>query len=242
MQANYEEISLCKENIIQKCKYQGNNIQFENIMDFWKGIGAKIGTISKNSDMICLTQECINNLKKVDTIPVDCRIFAFLYSSFNNNGFSFIMHKNCNGIEILVPENCYYLTLSKEINEYIGKKGQGIELKSILSDAQGQWIAKSGNNKYIGIIAEGIKEMSLDDWFKCYSEIVKKKLLDIKYELKYHNANNLDCSIYKQSAYGILSINLKRMKCLLLSMFHFDEFGVSKEKYNYKCNMNYNQL
>ena len=32
---------------------------FENIIEFWKGIGAKIGALSANSDMICLTQECI---------------------------------------------------------------------------------------------------------------------------------------------------------------------------------------
>ena len=65
------------------------------------------------------------------------------------------------------------------------------------------------NEKYIGIVQEGIKELSIDDWFKYYGVIVETKLKNIKKELQYQNAHNLiDSNIFKQAAYGILSIKL----------------------------------
>lgn len=219
--------------IMSKCKYYGDSINFDKITSFWKNkVGAKFHPISVNSDMICLTTECIDKLKEIDCIPVDCRIFSFLYSSLSYSGCSFIMHKNCNGIEILVPENCYYLSLSKEINEYIGTDGKGSEIKSVLNDAQGQWITKIGEDKYIGILSDGIKEMSLNDWLYHYGIIVIKKMNNIKNELNNHHLVNTN--VYKNAQFGILSINIRKKKHLLLSVFSFDYLGIANEVLNYK--------
>ena len=41
----------------------------------------------------------IEKLRTVEFIPVDCRMFALLYASINNDGCSIILHKNCNELK-----------------------------------------------------------------------------------------------------------------------------------------------
>ena len=43
-------------------------------------------------------------------------MFPFMYVNIREDGFCIILQKNGNGIEIEVPKNCYYLSISEKIN------------------------------------------------------------------------------------------------------------------------------
>ena len=79
------------------------------------------------------------------------------------------------GIEVMVPNDCYYIGLSKLNNEVC----QNHELRACLDDTQGQWITKIEDNKYIGINSRGILKLTLNEWFKLYETSVKNKLSQI---------------------------------------------------------------
>lgn len=104
-----------KNKILSKCVYFSNN--FDSIINYWiNNIGAKKHDLSSNTFMLNILEDDMVKLINADKIPVDCRIFALMCSDINPRGFSMIIQKNNKGIEISVPENCVYLSLSKKIN------------------------------------------------------------------------------------------------------------------------------
>ena len=128
------------DDILSKCKYAGDTC-FSLLEDIWKKkFMAEFHSLNKNTKMMILKKDSINLLKKADVILVDCRIFALLYSSLKEDGCSIILQENSEGIEIMVPENCFYLSLANNINVYQLSQGKKIELKSVLNDNQGQWL------------------------------------------------------------------------------------------------------
>ena len=130
----------------------------------------------KDSSIMYIDEKCIERMLEIDYIPVDSRIFAMLYTSIKPTGCIIVLHKNSNSREFIVPLQCFYLSLSPNINNtcYCGQ-----EIKSILYDAQGHWIA-SIHNKYIGITKYGIKEAYLTEWFNFYRDILVDKLKYLK--------------------------------------------------------------
>ena len=212
-----------KDKIISKCIYYGKKFHF--ITDIWKNkYGAVLKELSNNTSILFIPKDKIITLKKSESIPVDCRIFAFMYANINEDGFSIILQKNSNGIEINVPEKCYYLSLSEKINIYERKDNTKIELKSVLNDTQGQWLTKIDKDLYIGIDETGILEMSLEEWFKNYEKKINEKFKI----LQNINQTSLDYSFIK-----ILGLNIKTSG-LLLSLYKYDKFGEINVLYNYK--------
>ena len=116
------------------------------------------------------------------------------------------MHNNNKGMEICIPLNCFYLKLSKKLDENVGN----LEIRSVLDDKQGQWIVKTNASQdiYIGITNDKIVETSLIEWYKIYHSAVVKKLDELD-KSGNNNNNNID-NIAKTAMYGILSINLQK--------------------------------
>ena len=213
-------------NIFSKFRFACKDMEFNDILFFWKN---KIGAIIKEADnfsILFIDKECIKRMEELDEIPVDCRIFAMIYSNMTDEGCSIMLQKNGNGIEIDVPTDCFYLSLSKKINKIVA----GNEIKMILDDDQGYWITKTGKNSYIGITSDGIMENSLEAWFSFYGNCVKDKIKDIENKLK-HIRSGMDF-IYKQAAVGILSINIK-IEGFILSQYSFDMLGTAIENSTY---------
>ena len=203
-----------KDQIISKCVYYGKKFHF--ITDIWrKKFGAELKVLNSNTDILFIPKDKIINLKNSESIPVDCRIFSFMYANIQEDGFDIILQKNGNGIEIMVPENCYYLSLSEKINIYeINNKK--IELKSGLNENQGQWLTKIDEDLYIGIDETGILKMSLEDWYKNYAKKINEKILEKK--LYYNKTTPED--VYKSSLLGMLRIQIEEYG-LLLSLYHY---------------------
>lgn len=168
------------DSIINKFYY---NSDFEYIIDYWKNnLKCPFYQISNDNYMIFIKENNIDLILKSNdkSIPVDCRIFSHFYASYNPMGFSIMIIKKYDAVDISIPKNTYYISLSKEINT----KECDIELRTCLQDLQGQWITKieetnkNGNNLYIGILKNGYKISTLNDWFKLYSELIKNKIKD----------------------------------------------------------------
>ena len=218
-----------KDKIISKCVYYGKKFHF--ITDIWKNkFGAKLHVLNSNTDMLLIPKDKIINLKKSESIPVDCRMFSFMYENIREDGFCIILQKNGNGIEIEVPENCYYLSLSEKINIYKKEDNSHIELKSALNDKQGQWLTKIDEDLYIGIDETGILKMSLEDWYKNYTKKVNEKILE---KTKLNTTKTTMEDIYTNSLLGILRIQIEKYG-LLLSLYKYGLLGEIKVVSNYK--------
>lgn len=216
-----------KDQIISKCVYYGKKFHF--ITDIWrKKFGAELKVLNSNTDILFIPKDKIINLKNSESIPVDCRIFSFMYANIQEDGFDIILQKNGNGIEIMVPENCYYLSLSEKINIYeINNKK--IELKSGLNENQGQWLTKIDEDLYIGIDETGILKMSLEDWYKNYAKKINEKILEKK---KLYENKTTPEDVYKFSLLGILSIQIEKYG-LLLSLYNYGPMGKIQVVSNY---------
>ena len=218
-----------KDKIISKCVYYGKKFHF--ITDIWKKkFGAELKVLNSNTDMLLIPKDKIINLKNSESIPVDCRIFSFMYEEIHEDGFCIILQKNGNGIEIDVPENCYYLSLSEKINIVKKEDNTHIELKSALNDNQGQWLTKIDEDLYIGIDETGILKMSLEDWYKNYTKKVNEKILE---KTKLNTAKTTMEDIYTNSLLGLLRIQIEKYG-LLLSLYNYGPLGEIQVVSNYK--------
>ncbi len=216
------------KNILNKCYYYIDS--YDDIINFWKkNLDAEIVELNKNTSMMYLNENSIRLIEKADKIPVDCRIFALLYSKINKDGCGIILQKSEQGIEI-DTEGCFYLSLSNKINlTDIGKDvKKKIELKSCLLDKQGQWLVKEDNN-YIGICREGILKMSLNKWFEYWSNIVNNTLDSYKMGSKEN--------LFRDATIGILKINIKG-NGLILSLYKYGLFGEVTEVEEFIHNKN----
>ena len=153
-----------------------------------------------------------------------------MYEEIHEDGFCIILQKNGNGIEIDVPENCYYLSLSEKINIVKKEDNTHIELKSALNDNQGQWLTKIDEDLYIGIDETGILKMSLEDWYKNYTKKVNEKILE---KTKLNTAKTTMEDIYTNSLLGILRIQIEKYG-LLLSLYNYGPLGEIQVVSNYK--------
>lgn len=204
------------EHILKKCYYKCDYLNFDEINKFWElNFKAKFQNLSENTVMMTLDKNSIELMKKIDKIPVDCRIFAFLCSKLKDSGCYLILQKNENGIEI-ETNDCFYLSLSPE-NNLFQIKDRKIELKSCLKDKQGQWLKKSNDNRYIGICNDGILHMPLCNWFNYWFNLVKKTINSFNFSL---NSNDIN----RCSRMGLLK-NCIDKKGLILSLYKFDNFG-----------------
>ena len=187
-----------RQCVLTKFKYDTGN--FNNIIEFWKNeIGVIIHPLSEHTDMWVINETCINKMKQMDCIPCDCRIFAHSYSQISDKGYSIILQKDTKGIDIMVPEDCYYLSLSELNNQEI----KGTELRTCLDDNQGYWVTKINSDKYVGISSKGIIELTLNQWFKFYEDLVLNHLK----KLSENNKTHL-CS--KNILGSILNIKIKQ--------------------------------
>lgn len=136
-----------------------------------------------------------NDKKKSYNISSDCRIAAMILSCIWYNLSSFIVPKHNKMIEIEIPKNCIYLTLD------LGKEYEKYEIHRKLGDLQGQWLVlNDSDNKYYGLVKEGLINKNLDEWKISYMEKVINKV---------NNFNNK--SNYKPEI-GILSCLIKLNK------------------------------
>ena len=213
------------DSIMSKCEYVGNKSSFSFIQDIWeKNFGAEFNYLNDNTTLMLISKESINKLQNSSKIPVDCRIFALLYASIQPEGCDIILQKNEKGIEIMVPDNCYYLSLSHKINISQDKNNNKFELKSVLDDNQGQWLFLK-DDKYIGIDKNGISKMSLNKWFDYHSNKIKtiieshnKIIQSSKYD------SNDMYFIVKSCKMGILKCNIDE-KGLLLALYKYGLLG-----------------
>ena len=153
------------------------NIPVIQLFDIWKEkLKIKAEYINNNSSVLIIHNNkkdiCayLSNIEK-HTIPTDCRFFAMFISNLNssNTTNSFLMHLNKKCIEILVPDNCFYISLDtkKIYHEKIDI------ISATLGCDQGQWIYKY-NEKYIGIGEDGIIELDIKSWIERYKKCVTK--------------------------------------------------------------------
>ena len=211
------------------CKYQSGN--FSDIKHFWKTeLNAKFEDIGENVSMMILDKNTIEKMIQVESIPVDCRIFAFLYSQLTIEGACITILNSRKGLDCIIPEDCYYLSLSKNINEKI----KGIELRYILNDTQGQWIYKISDDKYIGINSKGILTLTIDEWFDVYNNSVENKL-------EFLSKNKSELSSIADKVFAILSIKIKQ-KGLQLSLFKFGIAGENSVIKTFCKNKNFQTL
>lgn len=208
------------DEIMSKCKYIGDNFSFNYIQDIWENkFGAIFNSLSENTSMLILKEDSIPKLQTAKMIPVDCRIFALLYASLKKDGCSIIMQKNEKGIEIMIPDNCYYMSLSNKININKDiKNNKTYELKSALDDSQGQWLTKI-DDRYIGIVKEGILKMSLNEWFEYFA----KNALNII--TNYDKSKKYDMNDFgKNSRMGLLKINIQKYG-FIMSLYNYGNMG-----------------
>lgn len=216
------------KDILNKCYYYTNS--YDDIINFWqKNLDAEIVELNQNTSMMHLNENSIRLIEKADKIPVDCRIFALLYSKIQKEGCAIILQKSEQGIEI-DTEGCFYLSLSNKINlTEIGKDvKKKIELKSCLLDNQGQWLAKEDNN-YVGICSDGILKMSLNKWFEYWSTIVNNTLDSYIMGSKEN--------LFRDATIGILKINIKEYG-LILSLYKYGLLGNVIELEEFKHDKN----
>ena len=196
-----------KKEIVYKCYYEED---FQKFTNFWKEtLGCSFENLNEDSYFIVIDKNIISKMLCQKKIPVDCRCFALLYSQLDKileyEKGTILMHNNNKGMEICIPQNCFYLKLSKKLDENVGN----LEIRSVLDDKQGQWIVKpnSSEDSYIGITNDKIIETSLKEWYQIYHSTVVKKLDELD---QYRDRNNDIDNIAKSAMYGILSINLQK--------------------------------
>lgn len=167
--------------IAERFQYR-TDISIVDMSEIWKEkLGIEIDNKLKTSFMVIRPplQETYEVMKKLEpkSVPTDCRFFAMFIStmcSYPKIVQLFFMHLNLKTIEVMVPENCLYISL--DTTKYVIKKEtespEYIPSYALGSD-QGQWICKF-NERYMGIGDDGIIELELKDWVERYSECVKK--------------------------------------------------------------------
>ena len=146
------------ENIISSLP---DFVETKNLEDFWSV------TLDPNK----ITNETINS---------DCRIAAMLLHKFwYNDDDPFIVPNTFNYVEILIPNYCFYLTLD------IPQEYRKYNLQRVLQDNQGQWIVLNPNdNLYYGLTSEGLLKLNENDWKEKYFNNVKKKITQLKKNIK----------------------------------------------------------
>ena len=205
-------------------KFIYSDKDFQNILNFWKEqIMASFYEITDEVDMMILDKKAIENIYNAEpkSIPVDCRIFAHLYSQLDNDTFHITLMKNSKGIDCMVPNNCYYLTIHNSILDE--KEDSSIDLRICLESYQGQWLTKVNETEYVGILDEGVKIADIKSWCERYYDIVLNKLDEYK---------KIDDSNFKKLLSNILLCKLN-MLGLRLSLYSFDFGGKSTCCYSY---------
>ena len=120
----------------------------------------------------------IKRLGNDEYILTDCRFFAMLMCSlkeYPESGMGFMMHLSKNGLEIMIPKTCLYITLNTDMFVLNKESVENtIYIPEILGSDQGQWISQWEGNKYIGIVDEGAMIQELDYWVERYRTNVEK--------------------------------------------------------------------
>lgn len=186
------------EKIHDKFIYSDGN--FQNILNFWKEhIKVDFYKLSDEVDMMIIDKKALENIYNAEpkSIPVDCRIFAHMYSQLNNEAFHITLIKNSKALDCMVPNNCYYLTIHNSILDE--KEDSSINLRICLESSQGQWLTKVNETEYVGILDEGVKVADIKTWCELYCDIVLNKLDEYKkiddYNLKKILSNMLFCKL-----------------------------------------------
>lgn len=215
-----------------------NSILLVDLFQIWQDkLEVEINKF-KNSDCIFIvsndletTLKSIKKLDKDEKIPTDCRFFSLFIGNLvkNPSKKSIIrMMLNFNSFEIIVPENCLYLTPNtSEFSSSITKSNIKIpELMSVaLKDNQGQWITciDKQKNLYIGIVDEGAIIMELDNWVKRYKEkvevLLKKNIKSTNYI--FNKCTNTE-DIYRNSMVSLFNCLIK-IHGLKIACYKFNE-------------------
>jgi len=161
------------------------DIEITTMMGEWKQLGVTIDEIEPGGNKSIVithnnlhdTYEFMKHLKE-KSIPTDCRFFAMFMSNLYTDPDiknMFLMHFTLKSIEIMVPQNCLYITLDTDL--FVLKK-ESETPENITSGAlgsnQGQWVFNNNKGSYIGIGNEGVIELELNKWVERYSSLVKK--------------------------------------------------------------------
>ena len=104
-------------------------------------------------------------------IECDCRVAAMTLSCLWYSGSNFIMNKQRNTMEIKIPQHCSYLSFDFKPSY------RKLNLNKYLGDLQGQWVVHNiKDDKYYGLVADGLISLSLDEWKERYKEKVIERL------------------------------------------------------------------
>ena len=160
--------------------------EFETMEKDWvRLLGIKIHPDEKcNFIEVPPLEEIIKKLYEHDEIiKTDCRFFAMFMANLIKNKLSNKLSKSLFTMpktsipEIMVPDNCHYISLDTDIFVLDNDKDKDpIYLSKALDSDQGQWIVKIEDDLYMGIVDEGVVFLKMDEFVKRFEKNVNKHI------------------------------------------------------------------
>ena len=219
--------------ILSKVEMISDNY-FDSILALTKLKGVEAKKKENEYIMIFLTEikEFIEDLKDRVTY-VDCRLFAFLLSSFIYDTRNFIMPLVENIVDVMVPPNCYYMTLNESMGSF-----KNHNLTMGLGNSKGQWLVNVELNNFrnpllIGFSENGIEQKRANDWIADY----QKKIIEIIDTTDLHQLDTIKLSILQ-------TLIKKNDNYIPINIFKFNAVGESQTIFSSKkeesniCNAN----
>lgn len=223
------------EQIYTKFDYQSVTNLDELEKKWTKILGAEIHSLDDKTNMIILPYYSellhrINNYQ--DKIPTDCRFFAMFMGNLilnKTNNISFTIPKKISIVDIMIPENCFYLTLDADyfVLKPTSDEKEPIYLNRIFESDQGQWIVKCKDDTYLGITDDGPIFLSLQKWKERYQSLVKKHMQNYKNGKELMRRSEDLNDILTHSYFRILSCKISKIG-VKLAVYSFDIMGIPK--------------